>query len=77
MAEQSFLYKHAGVEYEAKFAGSETLEGLKRKIEEQTNVLPKRQKILGIKKVGGGLPGDGDALSECALKTGQRYMVLG
>ena len=59
------------------FEEGETLEGLKRKVADQTNVQPKRQKILGIKKANGGLPTDGDLLSDCLLKPGQRHMVLG
>ena len=77
MEDRRFLYKHAGKEYAVEFEQEETFQDLKRKIEGQTNILAKRQKVLGVKTNKGTLPADEDQLSDCLLKPGQRYMVLG
>ena len=74
---QEFLFKHGGKEYSCAYGEGETFVGLKRKIEEQTSVRTQRQKVLGVKTNKGGVPNDEDLLSDCKLKAGQRYMVMG
>ncbi len=56
----------------------DTVGELKRKIESQTEVQPKRQKLLGLKaKAGGGLPADSVPVSDLLLKPGMKVMMMG
>lgn len=55
----------------------EAVEGLKRKLEAATTVLPQRQKLLGLKTQQGKPPSDGTAVRELALKPGMVVMMLG
>ena len=55
----------------------ESVGSLKRRIHEQTKVPPKRQKLLGLKAKGGKLAGDDVLISDLALKSGQKIMMIG
>jgi hypothetical protein len=60
-----------------KFDEIETVGSLKRKIEEETRVQPKRQKLIGLKAKGGKLATDDVMLTDLALKPGQKIMLMG
>lgn len=68
--------KWSGKEYKFSVEENETVAGLKRKIELETRVLAKRQKLIGL-KVGGKLAGDECLVSALSLKTGQKVMMIG
>ncbi len=70
--------KWQGKEFSIPLADSDTVGELKRKIEEQTEVQPKRQKLLGLKpKAGGGLPADSVPVSQLLIKPGMKVMMMG
>ena len=70
--------KWQGKEFSIALAQNDTVGELKRKIEEQTEVQPKRQKLLGLKaKAGGGLPADSVHVHELVLKPGMKVMMMG
>ena len=46
-------------------------------IEEQTAVLPKRQKLIGLKAKGGKPANDDLPVSDLTLKEGQKIMMMG
>ena len=56
---------------------NETISSLKRKIQEQTNVQPKRQKLLGLKSKSGHLAADDVLIADLAIKPGQKILVMG
>lgn len=60
-----------------KYADGDTVATLKRKIQEETRVQPKRQKIMGLKAKGGRMAGDDTPLAELVIKPGAKLMMLG
>ena len=61
-----------------KLGDTDTVGTLKRRIEEHTEVQPKRQKLLGLKaKKGGGTPADELPMADLALKPGLKIMMMG
>lgn len=75
---QQVVIKWHGTEFSVQLADDDTVGSLKRKIEAETEVAPKRQKLLGLKaKKGGGLPADTVAVSELLLKPGMKVMMMG
>ena len=71
------IIKWGGTEYSVAVDLDESVESLKRKLEVDTRVLVKRQKILGLKTKTGKPAADGDLLSSLALKPGQKLMMMG
>jgi hypothetical protein len=77
-ADQQMVIKWHGKEFSVHLAEDDTVGSLKRKIEAETEVAPKRQKLLGLKaKKGGGLPADSVHVSELLLKPGMKVMMMG
>jgi Ubiquitin family len=75
---QQVVIKWHGTEFSVNLADDDTVGSLKRKIEAETEVAPKRQKLLGLKaKTGGGLPADTVPVSELLLKPGMKVMMMG
>ena len=70
-------FRWSGKAFSLAVVADETVSSLKRKIEEQTRVQPKRQKLLGLKAKNGKLPTDDALLSELLLKPGQKIMLMG
>ena len=73
-------FKWNGQEFILMVDATETMGGLKRKIQEHTTVQPKRQKLLGLKdKAGKSLmqTQDGHLVADIQLKPGQKIMLLG
>lgn len=77
MSVKELTFKWSGKEFSLPVDDAETVSSLKHKIEEQTRVQPKRQKLLGLKAKSGKLPTDSDLLSELQLKPGQKIMLMG
>jgi len=69
--------KWSSKEYAIHFADGDTVETLKRKIQEETRVQPKRQKIMGLRAKGGKMAADDTPLTELAIKAGAKLMMLG
>ena len=78
MAElKELTFKWSGKEFSLAVEGAETVSSLKRKIQEQINVQPKRLKLLGLKTKSNKLPTDDNLLLELLLKPGQKIMLMG
>eukprot|EP01006_Ploeotia_vitrea_P033441 TRINITY_DN65549_c12_g1_i1.p1 TRINITY_DN65549_c12_g1~~TRINITY_DN65549_c12_g1_i1.p1 ORF type:complete len:377 (+),score=217.10 TRINITY_DN65549_c12_g1_i1:157-1131(+) len=56
---------------------SDTVGSLKRALSELTYVLPKRQKIVGLKVPGGGQPSDDLSLNNVKINSSRRIMMIG
>ncbi len=69
--------KWSGNSYEIETARLETVGSLKRAIEGQTAVQPKRQKVLSLKVKGGKAVTDDTAFADLLLKPGQKLTVMG
>lgn len=75
---QEVTVKWQGKEFSITLAGDDTVGTLKRKIEAETDVSVKRQKLLGLKaKKGSELPADTVAVSDLLLKPGMKVMMMG
>ena len=82
MIKQSAMSGEVTVKWTSKemvfnFDEIETVGSLKRKIEEETRVQPKRQKLIGLKAKDGKLATDDVMLTDLALKPGQNIMLMG
>ena len=77
MKVEELTFKWSGKEFAVAIDKGETISTLKRKIQEQTSVQPKRQKLLGLKDKAGRLPTDEHLLEELQLKPGQKIMLMG
>lgn len=77
MSVTELTFKWSGKEFTLPVDDDETVSSLKHKIEEQTRVQPKRQKLLGLKAKSGKLASDDDLLSGLHLKPGQKIMLMG
>ena len=73
----SLAIKWNGQQYDIDTTEIDTVGGLKRVIEAQTAVQPKRQKLLGLKVKGGKAVTDDTAFAELVLKPGQKVTVMG
>ena len=71
------MIKWNGKEYPIRIAQQETLRGVKRRLEDETCVNEKKQKIIGLKTVAGQMPTDDTQISELSLKPKQKIMMLG
>ncbi|KAL3142797.1 hypothetical protein ABBQ38_003096 [Trebouxia sp. C0009 RCD-2024] len=69
--------KWNGKQYDIDTTEVDTVGTLKRVIEAQTAVQPKRQKLLGLKVKGGKVVTDDTAFAELMLKPGQKVTVMG
>ena len=58
-------------------ADAATVSDLKHKLQEETHVNPKRQKLLGLKRKDGKPAGDDDVLLELGLKPGTKVILMG
>lgn len=74
---QQFCIKWQGRELNLELEETACVADLKRELQAQTNVAPKRQKLLGLKRRDGKPAGDEDALGELALKPGAKVMLMG
>lgn len=74
---ESVTIKWQGKEYPISISAEDTVLSLKRKIQEETAVQPKRQKLLGLKARAGGLPGDDVTMGDLVLKPNQKIMMMG
>lgn len=71
------MIKWSGKEYTFVGTEEEDVASLKRRLQADTQVLPKRQKILGLKTRAGKPAADDDLLSNLLLKAGQKFMMMG
>lgn len=69
--------KWNGQQYDIDTTQVDTVGTLKRAIEAQTTVQPKRQKLLGLKIKGGKAVTDETAFTDLLLKPGQKVTVMG
>ena len=69
--------KWSSKEVSIKYGDGDTVATLKRKIQEETRVQPKRQKIMGLKAKGGKMAADDTPLTELVIKPGAKLMMLG
>ncbi len=74
---ERIVVKWQGKELAIPVSEDDTVQSLKRKIQDETNVQPQRQKLLGLKRRAGGMPGDEDPVSGLLLKDGQKIMMMG
>lgn len=73
----SLAIRWNGQQYDIDTSEIDTVGTLKRVIEAQTTVEPKRQKLLGLKVKGGKVVTDDTAFAELVLKPGQKVTVMG
>jgi ubiquitin-like domain-containing CTD phosphatase 1 len=57
--------------------GGASVADLKERISLQTNVLAKRQKLLGLKTAAGKLADDGSRIADLVVKPGTKIMMMG
>lgn len=69
-------FKWSGKEFSVSVAPQDTVMDLKKRIADEINVEPKRQKVLGLKSAGGRLAGDEVRVCD-VLKPGAKLMVMG
>lgn len=76
--QHALTVKWQGREFAMTLGDADTVGTLKRRIEEHTEVQPKRQKLLGLKaKKGSGAPADELPMADLALKPGLKIMMMG
>jgi ubiquitin-like domain-containing CTD phosphatase 1 len=73
----TFNIKWNGKDLEAAVEPTETVAGLKRVLELETNVLPKKQKLLGLKTIAGKPATDDTPITELSIKPNQKIMLMG
>lgn len=73
----TFNIKWNGKDVEAAVEATETVAGLKRVLELETNVLFKKQKLLGLKTRAGKPATDDTPVAELAIKPNQKIMLMG
>ncbi|KXZ48007.1 hypothetical protein GPECTOR_31g371 [Gonium pectorale] len=69
--------KWSGKEFTIKLEPTETVLALKHKLESETNVLAKRQKIIGLKTKEGKLASDDSVVGDLAIKPSVKFMMMG
>jgi len=72
-----FNIKWNGKDVEAAVEPTETVAGLKRVLELETNVLTKKQKLLGLKTRAGKPATDDTPITELSIKPNQKIMLMG
>ena len=73
----TFNIKWNGKDVEATLEPTETVAGLKRVLELETNVLVKKQKLLGLKTLAGKPATDDTPITELSIKPNQKIMLMG
>jgi ubiquitin-like domain-containing CTD phosphatase 1 len=73
----TFNIKWSGKDLEATVEATETVAGLKRVLEIETNVLAKKQKLLGLKTLAGKPATDDTPITELSIKPNQKIMLMG
>jgi ubiquitin-like domain-containing CTD phosphatase 1 len=73
----TFNIKWSGKDVEAIVEATETVAGLKRVLELETNVLAKKQKLLGLKTLAGKPATDDTLITELSIKPNQKIMLMG
>lgn len=71
------VVKWNGKEFSVPMEETDDVASLKRKLEVDTRVLVKRQKILGLKTKAGKPATDADLFSQIALKPGTKLLLMG
>lgn len=74
---KSIVVKWSGKEYPVELPEDDTVAGLKRMLQEQTRVDPKRQKLLGLKTKDGKAATDEAVLSDLVIKPNTKVMMMG
>lgn len=77
MATKSIVIKWSGKEYPVELPEQETVASLKRALQQQTAVDPKRQKLLGLKTKDGKAATDEAVLADLAIKPNTKVMMMG
>ena len=73
----AFHIKWGGKELEAAIESTETVAGLKRVLEIETNVLVKKQKLLGLKTKAGKPATDDTPIAELSIKPNAKIILMG
>mmetsp|Transcript_34379 Transcript_34379/g.61978 ORF Transcript_34379/g.61978 Transcript_34379/m.61978 type:complete len:370 (-) Transcript_34379:798-1907(-) len=71
------IFKWSGKEFIVTANASDSVFHLKERLAVLTNVLPQRQKIIGLKTRAGGMAIDSTSVSDLALKPGCKIMMMG
>jgi hypothetical protein len=74
---KSIVVKWSGKEYPVELPEEQKVADLKRVLQEQTRVEPKRQKLIGLKTKDGKAATDEAALSDLAIKPHTKVMMMG
>jgi ubiquitin-like domain-containing CTD phosphatase 1 len=74
---KSIVVKWSGKEYPLELPEEQKVADLKRVLQEQTRVEPKRQKLIGLKTKDGKAATDEAALSDLAIKPNAKVMMMG
>lgn len=69
--------KWGGTTYPIELNSQSTLADLKNLLFQLTEVLPKRQKVLGLPRISGRMPEDSQLLSDLSLRPEQQLMLIG
>eukprot|EP00798_Chlamydomonas_sp_ICE-L_P015941 gene15941-22073_t len=77
MGSRELCIKWSGKELKVSIEETETVNALKHKLQAETNVQPKRQKLLGLKTKDGKMAGDDSAIGDLVLKPGLKIMMMG
>ncbi|KAI8474471.1 MAG: MGC81798 protein-like protein [Monoraphidium minutum] len=76
-APASLCVKWQGQEYAVHLTDEDTVGTVKHKLEQQTQVSAKRQKLLGLKTKDGKLAGDESKVADLAIKASTKIMMMG
>ncbi|GBF89622.1 ubiquitin-like domain-containing CTD phosphatase [Raphidocelis subcapitata] len=76
-APASLCVKWQGQEYAVHLSPDDTVSSVKHKLEQQTQVSAKRQKLLGLKTKDGKLAGDDAKVGDLAVKATTKIMMMG
>lgn len=74
---KSIVVKWSGKEYPVELPEEQKVADLKRVLQEQTRVEPKRQKLIGLKTMDGKAATDEAALSDLAIRPNTKVMMMG
>jgi ubiquitin-like domain-containing CTD phosphatase 1 len=74
---QELQFKWNGKEISVPVDPTETVAQIKHKLEQETHVASKRQKILGLKTKDGKMAQDTALVSDLVIKPGTKMMLMG
>jgi hypothetical protein len=74
---QSIVVKWGGKDYPLELAEKETVANLKRALQQQTSVDPKRQKLLGLKTKDGKAATDEAVIADLVIKPSTKVLMMG